>query len=570
MDYTLSYSRASSHYIDIKVEAKAEKRKYIQFQLPAWRPGRYELGNFAKNIQRWKAFNQDGILLPFKKLTKDLWEVECKGAEKVIVEYNYFAHELNAGSTYLDEIQLYVNPVNCLLYQPDKLEEECRMHLEIPEDYKVAIALEEVETNVFKAKNFDELVDSPFIASSDLQHYSFIEMGTTFHLWFQGLFKADWNKIERDFRAFTAEQIKLFRSFPTKEYHFLFQILPTSFYHGVEHSASTVIVLGPSYAVLDVKGRYEDLLGVSSHELFHTWNVKRIRPIELWPYDFSKENYSRLGYLSEGATTWYGDLMLYRSKVFSDKAFFKTFNQLLDRHFNNPGVENLSVADSSFDTWLDGYNIGVPNRKSSIYTEGALITFMLDIEIRKASNNELSFDDVMRSFYENYYKKGKGVSEEDYQNEVEKVVDKSMSDFFTNYVHGTDDISFSLREAMNYIGLEYKKQASDEYFEAYLGIKVLDGKILSVYPNSVAEKAGITLKDEIISINSVKLNDDFSSWLKFFKEDEIALQVIGSDGFVRGVDIELTEDIYYGKFEVGFQKRLNHQQKESLKIWRGY
>src|SRR5690554_4035177 len=121
MDYTLSYSQASSHYIDIKVEAKTHGKEKLRFQLPAWRPGRYELGNFAKNIQRWKAFDQDGILLPSKKLTKDLWEIDCKGVEKVIVEYNYFAHELNAGSTYLDEEQLYVNPVNCLIYNPERV-----------------------------------------------------------------------------------------------------------------------------------------------------------------------------------------------------------------------------------------------------------------------------------------------------------------------------------------------------------------------------------------------------------------------------------------------------------------
>lgn len=570
MDYTLSYSQASSHYIDIKVEAKTYGKEKLQFQLPAWRPGRYELGNFAKNIQRWKAFDQDGILLPSKKLTKDLWEVDCKGVEKVIVEYNYFAHELNAGSTYLDEEQLYVNPVNCMIYQPERAGEECLVNLNLPEDYNVAIALEEVDDRVFKAKNFDELADSPFIASANLQHHEFNEKGTTFHLWFQGLFKANWEKIERDFRAFAAEQIKFFGDFPTKNYHFLFQILPTSFYHGVEHSSSTVIVLGPSYAVLDEKGRYEDLLGVSSHELFHTWNVKRIRPIEMWPYDFSKENYSRLGYLSEGATTWYGDLMLYRSKVFTDAAFFRTFNQLLDRHFNNPGVENLSVADSSFDTWLDGYNIGVPNRKASIYTEGALITFMLDVEIRKATNNEKSFDDVMRSFYNNYYKQGKGISEADYQNEVEKLVEKSMSEFFENYVNGTDDISESLAEAMDYFGLEYKKLASDEYFEAYLGIKVLDGKVISIYPNSIADRAGITLKDEVLSINSIKINNDLSAWLKYFKEDDISLQLIDGNGFVKEVALEPRADIYYGKYEVNFQKNRNAQQEETLEKWRGY
>lgn len=570
MKYTLSYNQASSHYIDIKFECSTDGQDKINFQLPAWRPGRYELSNFAKNIQRWKAFDQEGILLPSRKVTKDLWEVECKGTEKVVVEYNYFAHDLNAGSTYLDEEQLYVNPVNCFLYCPKKMDESCQLELDLPEDYEVAIALAQTGENTFEAKNFDEMADSPFIASASMQHRTFEEKGTTFHLWFQGLFKADWEKLEKDFRAFSAEQIKLFGDFPCKGYHFLFQILPTTFYHGVEHAASTVIALGPSYAVLDNKGRYEDLLGVSSHELFHTWNVKRIRPIEMWPYDFSKENYSRLGYLSEGATTWYGDLMLYRSKVFSDAAFFRTFNQLLDRHFNNPGVENLSVADSSFDTWLDGYNIGVPNRKASIYTEGALITFMLDVEIRKASDNKKSFDDVMRSFYNNYYKKGRGISEADYQTEVERFVGHSMNEFFENFVNGIDEISQQLEDSMNYLGLLYKKMPADEFYEAHLGIRLVDNKVFTVYPNSVAERAGISVKDEVLSINSIKINNDLSAWCKYFKEDDISLQVLDGNGFVKEVKVEPSTDIYYGKYEVSYQKELNENQKEARKKWRGW
>jgi predicted metalloprotease with PDZ domain len=566
MIYTLSYSQASSHYIDIKVEAETKGSDKLQFQLPAWRPGRYQLGNFAKNIQRWKAFDQDGMLLKSAKLTKDLWEVECSGVQKVIIEYNYFAFELNAGSTYLDEEQLYVNPVNCLLYKPDKMDEACEFKLELPTDYKVAIALPEIAKNTFSATDFDQLADSPFIASANLQHHQYEAKETTFHLWFQGLFKPDWELLEKDFKAFSEEQINFFGDFPTKEYHFLFQVLTSRFYHGVEHAASTVIAIGPSYGVLDKQDRYEDLLGVSSHELFHTWNVKRIRPIEMWPYDFAKENYSKLGYLAEGATTWYGDVMLYRSKVFSDAQFFRTFNQLLDRHYTNMGVENLSVADSSFDTWLDGYELGAPNRKSSIYTEGALVTFILDVQIRKATDHHKSFDDVMKSFYENYFKAGKGISEADYKKEVEKQAGNDMSEFFESFVNGTDDISTQLEESMHFMGLEIDRQPSDLFHEAHLGVKLdPENLVLMVYPKSVADRAGVSVKDEIVSINGIKLNNDLSNWCQYFKEDEaVVLGVNNSQGFYREVKCALSEDIYFAKHQV---KRLESLSKEQERAW---
>ncbi|MEQ8909987.1 MAG: PDZ domain-containing protein [Vicingaceae bacterium] len=567
MKYHLSYTQANHHYLDVKVEAETKGESKLHFQLPAWRPGRYQLANFAKNIQRWKAFDEEGVALSSRKLSKDLWEVDCKGKQKVIVEYNYFAFELNAGSTFLNEDQLYVNPVNCLLYVPERLEEICQLQLDLPDDYEVAIALEEAEKNCFAAQDFDELADSPFIASASLKSKTYKAAGSTFYLWFQGECKPAWEQLINDFKAFTEEQIKFFGDFPCQEYHFLFQIQTSSNYHGVEHAASTVISLGPSYSIFDWKGRYEDLLGVSSHELFHTWNVKRIRPVEMWPYDFSKENYSRLGYLAEGATTWYGDVMLYRSKVFRDEAFFRTFNQLLDRHFNNLGVENLSVADSSFDTWLDGYELGVPNRKSSIYTEGALITFMLDVEIRKATKHKKSFDDVMHTFYQDYFKKGKGISEADYQEVVENTAGKNLGDFFNRFINGAEAIDTKLEESLDYFGLTYKKEVTDLYHESHLGVKLLDQKVVTVYPNSVADRAGISVQDEVSSINGIRLENNLSEWLKYFAGEEFELEVYSAQNQRKVVKISCSEDVYYAKYTVSKLEEMSNEQEDNFQQW---
>jgi hypothetical protein len=419
MKYIISYKNPHQHFIDIEFIAENIQQDELVIQLPSWRPGRYELGNFAKNVQKWAAFDETGNPLNFQKVTKDSWKVETKGVSQVHVKYNYYAVDLNAGSTYLDTNQLYVNPVNCCVYIPGRMDGVV-LSVIVPEDYKIAISAanarfdEGTGKQSFLLADYDELFDTPFIASKTLQHSAFDLGENKFHLWFQGECKPNWEKLTIDFMKFCKEQVDIFGEAFFKEYHFLFQILPTRFYHGVEHTESTVIALGPGYNVM--KGDlYEDLLGVSCHELFHSWNIKTIRPIEMQPYDYTKENYSKLGYVCEGITTYYGDYLLYRSGVFNQEQYFQTFNERMQKHFDNHGRYNLSVADSSFDTWLDGYVPGIPNRKTSIYDEGNLLAFCTDIFIRKNSDNKYSLDDVMRYLYKEIALNEKGYSYIDYK-----------------------------------------------------------------------------------------------------------------------------------------------------------
>ena len=350
VSYFFSIENPQQQYIRIKATFRTDNN-LTTLRIPSWRPGRYELGNFAKNVKGLKVYDAQSKRIEFTKKTKDSWEIDTSQTSSIMVEYGYYATDLNAGSTYLSKDMLYVNPVNCCMFTDETSGEETRLELYIPGDWKIAGSMEQ-EDRVLKAANFDELADSPFICSASLQ-YNFYEVkGVLFHVWFQGECKPDWDKLIPDFKAFSEKQIEKFVEFPEKEYHFLIHVLPYKAYHGVEHCKSTVITLGPSY---DVFGSlYKELLGVSSHELYHTWNVKNIRPIEMYPYDFTKENYSRLGFICEGVTTYMGDLFLLKCGVFSLKAYLNELNAQLQKHFDNSGRFNYSVADYYFDTWLDG------------------------------------------------------------------------------------------------------------------------------------------------------------------------------------------------------------------------
>lgn len=581
MKYIISYQKPHNHFIDIEFIADKINQDELLIQLPSWRPGRYELGNFAKNVQKWAAFDGKGNALKFEKITKDCWKVYTKGISEVRIKYNYYAIDLNAGSTFLDSSQLYMNPVNCCVYIPERINNQCEFILMLPDDYKVAIGhvsapspIEKVNERWYIFSDFHQLADSPFIASNMLQHNKISCNGIHFNLWFQGECKPDWKKLSNDFSKFCTYQIEMMEKVPFEEYHFLFQILPTKIYHGVEHTTSTVIALGPGYNLM--KGDlYEDLLGVSCHELFHAWNIKTIRPIEMQPYDYTKENYSKLGYVCEGITTYYGDYLLYRSGVYNEEQYFKSFNERLQKHFDNFGRYNLSVADSSFDTWLDGYVPGIPNRKTSIYDEGNLLAFCTDIFIRKNSGNKYCLEDVMRFLYNEFALKGKGYSDIDYKGVVEFFANTSFDNIFNNFINKAADYSPILQEAMEYIGCELSIVSSSKFHEHALGLKVheVNGacKVLAVYPDSVADNAGIAVNDDIITINNMPVKPDssgtnFSEWCSYFGNVPLNI-TINSNGISKQITLIPLPNSYYKIVSIQKLSSPNENQKGNFGVW---
>jgi len=516
VNYTFSYANAHRHFIDIELKISACYDSNIILKLPSWRPGRYELGDFARNIQYFKVFDNEGNTLKFTKVNKDTWDISTPNMSDVIVKYNYYANELNAGSTYLDERQLYVNPINCCLYAPKRMEEEHSVELIIPSNYKIACALQK-NGNILNANSFDELAESPWIASPTLVYNTYNIKDYKFYIWFQGECQPDWNRIIKDFKAFTTQQIKDFGDFPVKEYHFINQILPYKAYHGVEHTSSTVISLGPGNNLMGEE-MYKSFLGVSSHELYHTWNIKQIRPIEMLPYDYSKENYSTLGFLYEGVTTYMGDLYLMRSRVFDQSSFFKTQEQNLNKHFHNGGRLNMSVADSSFDTWLDGYVLGVPNRKVSIYTEGALCAFMLDVQILKNSGGVHSLRSLMAKLYTEYAKKGKGISKEDLLHELMVFGGNEALLILEDHIYGCKDFKPTLDNTYSDLGIEIQCHDNKNFLASSIGVKgVFNSRgflVKTIAHDSLAEKNKISEGDELIMINDKKPTQEFLDTIK--------------------------------------------------------
>ncbi len=571
MHYLVSFKNPQTRYIRIDAFVQHVAAAYVKIQLPAWRPGRYELGNFAKNLRDFRAFDKTGKALRFQKLTKDCWEIETEGATDLHISYEYFAAELNAGSTYLDESQLYVNPVNCMVYMPDRMDEVCTLELQIPDDWKIACALEQPAKHKLRAENFDRFADSPFIASASLKHNFFVLDGVEFHLWFQGECKLEWSKLISDFFVFVSEQMVLFGQFPAERYHFLFQILPQRFYHGVEHVDSTVIALGPPYRLM--RELYNDLLGVSCHELFHAWNIKTIRPAEMFPYDLTKENYSRLGFVCEGVTTYYGDYLLYRSGVWTAEEFWPEFEERIQKHFDSHARHFLSVVDASVDTWVDGYVAGAPHRKTSIYHEGSLLAFATDIFIRSHTENAWSLDTVMRRLYDEFARKGKGYTESDYKRLVEEVAGADFSEIWNTYIFKANDYTPLLNEALAYLGFELVQMPTRRAQEAFYGFRTIEQgygcKVSEMYFDSPAENAGLAIGDEIMAVNGMVIQNDLHEWLLYFSDQPQVELTLNASGVQKKVVLKRSEKTWFSLYRVVEMAEITAQQRANRASWSG-
>ena len=503
-------------------------------QLSSWRPGRYEMGNFAKNISHVKAFNSSNENIELRKIEKDKWLVSCSADEQITFEYFYCAAELNAGSTYVNSQMLYVNPVNCIPFLLGRANENYTV--EILDSYAhLSCGLPHEGTKMF-AQNFDELADSPFVASRNIEVLSQEVNGVTFLANIFGITNLNFERFWNDVRIYTQLQLNIFGEFPVSKYRYLLHFTPYFMHHGVEHNTSTVIVMGQGEN-FDREEKYNEMLAICSHELFHTWNVKTLRPVEMMPYDFTKENYTQLGYVDEGVTTYYGDLCLRRSGIWNNDLWILSLEKWLNTHHRNYGRYSYSVADSSVDTWLDGYTTGVPWRKVSIYNEGALLSMILDIELIAATNGEKSMDDVMHQMYQLFAKKNIGYSVEDYW---KTLVDSGLSnanEFKTNIAESAIDYSSYLKKAFDKIGVELiwspSAIATERLFGFSVDLQMGKSKVTSVCMNSAADMGGLWYGDEILEVDGISVDKN----VNFLIEATTTTQLL----ILRnGVQMELT------------------------------
>ena len=569
VQYKIAYESPQERLLQIECLFENLKESFLEVHLPAWRPGRYELQNYARNIHYFKATDQDGIPLAVKKTHKNTWRIETRAAQKVLISYSYYAFQLDAGGSWLNDTQVYVNPINCLVYMKDRMNEECSLRLVVPQNYEIACGLPKEGKFKLKAENYHQLVDSPLIASASLRHRSYQVEGIPFHIWIQGDWQPDWEIILNDFEKFTKWQMDIFGDFPEQEYHFLCQILPQKFYHGVEHRNSTVICFGASER-MNEEENYKEFLSICSHELFHTWNICKIRPQEMMPYDYSQETYFETGFVAEGLTTYYGELALVRAGVWKYQQFLLEMNKVLKKYFENFGRYQSSLIDSSLDLWLDGYTKSdtAPSRSVSIYHKGAIAAMILDLEIRLKTNNAKSLDDVMRKLWKDFGKTGKGYSLENYKEVCEYVAESHLEGYFAHCIEGTADLEDILKNlcqdfAMNLIVNHHNRGA--EMFGFQTTQKSGSTWVSLIEPNSNAAKV-LSLQDEIVAVDDRKVENNLN---ELIADKHTVILTLFRQKKLYHVVMSVNRESYLKEYNLQIDSNANDRQTANLVAWLG-
>jgi predicted metalloprotease with PDZ domain len=298
-----------------------------------------------------------------------------------------------------------------------------------------------------------------------------------------------------------------FGNFPEPEYQFIFQLLPYPHYHGVEHQRGTVITFGPATSLQEAEA-LEELLGISCHELYHAWNVCRIRPKEFLPYDFSKETYTQAGLVLEGVTTYFGDLYLLKSGAYDLHTYLRHLEKIVQREAAHCGWKNASIEESSIDLWLDGYVPGVPDRKVNIYSHGALICLCLDVQLLKDGS---SLAQVMNGMWENFGLPFRGYDLTDFEKEIadRSTEPEKIKHFFDAFVRGREDLFPVLENCLQELGILIRRDEKENSVFNQIGIQVNAQQVIQkIHPESIAYKHLMT-NDLLLTVD---LHPDALHW----------------------------------------------------------
>ncbi len=575
--FELSWKEPASHIYLVKLATEPVPGKVSRFQIPAWRPGRYYLQDYAAAVSGFRARGMEtNESLAWKKTDKDTWEVENPASGKIEIEYSFYANVMDAGSSVLNGEMAYFNGSNLFMHLENRYDLPCRLTVpSMPGLWKSGTALEKTKQhNVFTARDYHEFIDSPTMLSADLKTLETKIEGVQYYFHFQGNFsggRAVELKLLENVEKIIREQSAIFGEVPLKQYHFLYILLPYNSRHAVEHSYSSCYTLPET--VFNGTESLGGMYGITSHEFWHLWNVKRIRPAALWPYDYQREMYTTLHWFTEGVTDYYTNLILLRAGLIAEEQFISILQNNIAQLENDYSSKIVSPSSASFESWVSQSEYGNPNASSSYYPLGSRIGLILDLAIRSKTNGEKSLDDVFRWLYRNFYQKGLGVPEYGIRQAVAEVTGQDFTGFFSAYVDGTETIPYN--DFFTPFGLKISSEARKGLSLEIIGIRSWEKTsrgfyLREVHPESEAANAGIGQGQFLISIDRQAAGE--ISLGEFFGEkksgDTLQLEISGNGSSQTIViAVEISGETAPRDYEIVMRKR---GDDESEALYRGW
>ena len=511
IDIQVGMSQPWTHYFEVSMTVTGIVREYLDLVMPVWTPGSYMIREFSRHVRDFAATKESGEKLAWEKTNKNVWRVYSKKEPRVLVQYHVYAFERSVRTSFLDDSHAYINGASVFMYV-DGLPHH-PIHLKIvpyPGWTRISTGLDPVRGNpgTFFAPDFDALADSPVeVGNHQVLEFKFQEIPHFISLYGDG--NHDAGRLLSDFHKIVEAAVSIVGEIPYRHYTFLIQLLPEGG-GGLEHINSASIHV--SRWTFRPEGSYRKFLSLVAHEYFHLWNVKRIRPQGLGPFDYTRETYTRLLWVSEGFTEYYANQILRRSGLITAERYLEDLSGTIQEFRETPGRLVDSAAAASFDAWIKHYrrDENSPNATVSYYMKGELIALVMDLEIRQHTAGAKSLDDVMRLLYAKYYKKSqRGFTDWEFRKACEEIAGAALCEILDCYAYGTVEMDFA--RYLDRAGLKFAGPER-ETAKGYLGIhtKAIEGRvvIIRVTEGSPAYDQGLNVNDELIAVDGYRVELD--------------------------------------------------------------
>jgi predicted metalloprotease with PDZ domain len=535
--YSLSFPAPHTHYIEVSASVPTSRRPQVELMMAVWTPGSYLVREYERNIESVAATGPSGQALAVEKTAKNRWRVTTGGAPTVTARYRVYAREMSVRTNWVDAGFAFINGAPTFLTLAGDPARPHEVIITPAPGWKQSFTgLQALPGGPHRyiAPDYDTLVDSPILVGNPSVH-EFIVDGKRHALVNEGEAGVfDGARAARDLEAIVAAHRRMWGPLPYDRY-LLFNLV-TEASGGLEHANSAVIMT--SRWTTRTRRQYLGWLELASHELFHAWNVKRLRPVELGPFDYENEVHTRSLWVVEGVTDYYGDLLVHRAGLSSREEYLDSLSAKIDELQTTPGRAVQSVETASFDAWVKFYrpDENSPNVAISYYVKGAVLAFVLDAKIRKATAGARSLDDVMRAAYARYAG-SRGYTPDEFRAVAEQVSGAGLKAFWDSLVGGTAEVDYA--EALQALGLRFKPAGDAPAPRAWLGLVTRNdlGRLLvsQVRRGTPAEAAGLNVDDEIVAIDDFRVRADrFDNRLEQYQPgDRVSLLVARRERLVR-------------------------------------
>ncbi len=539
--YTLAMPAPQTHYFEVTMNLGNFGQEYTDVKMPVWAPGSYLVREFARHIEGLQAQTASGQPLAVEKINKNTWRVRHPRQANFRVSYRVYAFELSVRTSFVDADHGYLNGSSVFLYPALNKDLASTVAVQLPAAWtQVSTALRPVAGQKFTyaAGSYDELADSPFEIGNH-KILTFTANGTPHQVAMYGTYQVDEPRLLADVQKVCEAAHRVVAKNPLDHYLFIVHNLERGG-GGLEHLYSTTLEV--SRTAYGTEAGYKSFLGLVAHEYFHLWNVKRIRPVALGPFDYDRENYTRMLWLSEGQTEYVSNLLTLRAGFHTQEEYLNTLGGQISAVENTPGNRQQPVSEASFDAWIRYYraNENSPNSQISYYDKGEVVGAVLDLMIIEATKGSKHLDDVFRLLYDQYYLVLKrGFTDAEYQDAVAKVAGRRFDDFFQKCVYGTQTLDYAT--ALGYAGLGLTATPPTDKGDLGAAVSTRAGKLLvtSVKRDGSAWASGLNVNDEVLQIDGQAATEEAVKQLAARPVGtDLKLQV-RRDGLLRDLIIKL-------------------------------